>query len=419
MNFSSENGVLFNKDMTRIICYPRNKSGSYIIPESVEIIGTYSFDNCSQLSSLTIPNSVTIIEEGAFDSCIALTSIIIPGSVTEIGNEAFAYCQGLIEIFNYSTVPQEITPDVFLGIDFFNCVLRVPDVTAYKNTAVWKEFKNIEALEAEMTLNYHEIFLLTGRSSILTATVNGDVLSPNDIVWNSSHSGVATVDETGKVTALISGSTVITASTFGNDATCAATVIEPGKSSIEGTVINDRKDNVIVNLYMKSSENGTTKGKVIGGYVLLASTIPNDDGWYGFDDLPEGLYQVELVIDDCEPEATKEISLLEDVAITDINFIVDQGSGIIIIDIPNPTVAKEFSVGSNLKVYPNPFAGALHIEGAEGSTLRIFAVDGKPAYIQTVNSDNETIHLERLPAGMYIIRLENGGRGKTVRVIKN
>jgi len=74
--YSSENGVLFNKDKTTLMRYPQGKAGKYYF----------------------IPNSVTSIEGGAFYACRSLISIEIPNSVTSIGIMAFGICESLTHI---------------------------------------------------------------------------------------------------------------------------------------------------------------------------------------------------------------------------------------------------------------------------------------------------------------------------------
>ena len=61
-------------------------------------IGSYAFQYCSGLTSVTIPNSVTSIEYGAFWGCSGLTSVTIPNSVTSIGGSAFEWCTGLKKV---------------------------------------------------------------------------------------------------------------------------------------------------------------------------------------------------------------------------------------------------------------------------------------------------------------------------------
>ena len=80
-NYSSDNGVLFNKDKTELIRYPERKSGTtYTIPSSVTQITNNAFLGCYNLTNITIPEGVTSIEAYAFRSCGNLTSIIFNGT---------------------------------------------------------------------------------------------------------------------------------------------------------------------------------------------------------------------------------------------------------------------------------------------------------------------------------------------------
>lgn len=147
--YSTENGVLFNADKTKLFLYPKGKSGSYEIPDTVQSIRTQAFQNCSGLTHVTIPASVISkgagsssvpglgsyafsgctgltkvtfkegstldsIEEGAFANCTALTEINLPESITSIGRQAFENCTGLTNI----TIPKSVKAiggDAFSG----------------------------------------------------------------------------------------------------------------------------------------------------------------------------------------------------------------------------------------------------------------------------------------------------------------
>ena len=66
LNYSSIDGVLFNKDKTVLILYPPGRQGAYTIPGNVTHIGFFAFANSTYLTSITIPPSVTFIDESAF-----------------------------------------------------------------------------------------------------------------------------------------------------------------------------------------------------------------------------------------------------------------------------------------------------------------------------------------------------------------
>ena len=139
-NYTSVDGVLFNKDKTRILVYPSAKGSSYVIPGSVTYIGGWAFSGCTGLKSVTIPSSVTEIGAGAFSGCTGLKSItvdknnknyssvygvlfnknktkiltypnakgssyVIPSSVTKIGDSAFEGCTSLKSV----TIPNSVT----------------------------------------------------------------------------------------------------------------------------------------------------------------------------------------------------------------------------------------------------------------------------------------------------------------------
>ena len=104
-NYSSEDGVLFNKDKTQIICFRKDgEQHSYVIPDTITRIESYAFYICKRLDAITIPNGVTSIGQSAFYFCKSLESITIPSSVTEIGSKCFDSCAKLTSITFLSAV---------------------------------------------------------------------------------------------------------------------------------------------------------------------------------------------------------------------------------------------------------------------------------------------------------------------------
>ncbi len=157
--FSSNDGILFDKNQTALIICPQGHQGNYDIPTSVKLIkkGAFfsrllnsinipssvnsieneaiSFCNASVFvdvnnpkysskegvlynkdqtellfcpsskSKFTIPVGVKTIGDGAFGGCGNLTSVTIPNSVTSIGNYAFNSCQGIENV----EIPSSVT----------------------------------------------------------------------------------------------------------------------------------------------------------------------------------------------------------------------------------------------------------------------------------------------------------------------
>ena len=63
MHYSSENGVLFNKNKTELIRCPQGKTDTYTIPNSVEYLTKGAFSSCS-LDSINLPSNLEFREIG-------------------------------------------------------------------------------------------------------------------------------------------------------------------------------------------------------------------------------------------------------------------------------------------------------------------------------------------------------------------
>jgi len=62
LNFCAVDGILFNKDKTKLIKYPEGKEiTQYVIPDFVTFIGSYAFSEFTSSSSVIIHKMVTTI----------------------------------------------------------------------------------------------------------------------------------------------------------------------------------------------------------------------------------------------------------------------------------------------------------------------------------------------------------------------
>jgi hypothetical protein len=82
--YSSNNGVLFNKSQTKLICYPASKTGNYIIPNSVTTIGDYAFYYCDSITEMYVKAvNPPLLGYDAFYAVLTTIPVHVPcGSIT-------------------------------------------------------------------------------------------------------------------------------------------------------------------------------------------------------------------------------------------------------------------------------------------------------------------------------------------------
>ena len=98
-HFATIDGVLFNKDLTKLIEMPRGrKIRNYVIPESVVEIGYDAFWLCKSLRHVSFPRGLRRIGEGAFGDCISLQELQLPDGIDTIQKDTFRYCEALKSI---------------------------------------------------------------------------------------------------------------------------------------------------------------------------------------------------------------------------------------------------------------------------------------------------------------------------------
>lgn len=114
--YKSFGGVMFNKNKSKILCYPPVKPDEiYEIPDSVSEIEDWAFSDCRNLKSIVIPDSVQRIGEGAFFRCENLEKVVIPYSVDCIDDTAFRGCTKLREVYIQSKSIKDLGWGIFYG----------------------------------------------------------------------------------------------------------------------------------------------------------------------------------------------------------------------------------------------------------------------------------------------------------------
>jgi len=194
-NYSSQDGVLFNKNKTTLVCYPAGKaSTSYVIPNGVTCIDDLAFGLCSRLTSIIIPDSVTSIGLGAFYKCESLTSITIPDGVTIIGDSAFYICTSLTSII----IPDSVT--TIDGYAFFGCAsltsIIIPDSVTSIGGSAFSSCTSLTSITIPDSVTSIGDYAFSSCSSLTSVTIPDSVTSIGDdtFCWCDSLTSITIPD---------------------------------------------------------------------------------------------------------------------------------------------------------------------------------------------------------------------------------
>ncbi len=96
--FVTLDGVLYSRDMKRLVWYPQAKDATeYTIPEGVEEINEFAFSGAKNLVKVTLPSSLKKIGSSAFMWCENLSEIKFGENIETIEGLAFSGCASLKE----------------------------------------------------------------------------------------------------------------------------------------------------------------------------------------------------------------------------------------------------------------------------------------------------------------------------------
>ncbi len=211
-NYSNDtNGVLFNKDKTTLIKYPKgNNADLYEIPDNVTSICEKAFAGCEDLETVTLPDDVTSIGDEAFRGCGGLISVTIPASVTSIGNSAFVECSSLTTVnipanvtsiggqafsgcYNLASVTLNSNPTIGGNAFFHNTTVTMNLAAAEVDGAKWTTFyNNGYNFQADENTEVYK-GAVSGSELVLTAISDKIVNAGNAVILKSTDNPVMTL----------------------------------------------------------------------------------------------------------------------------------------------------------------------------------------------------------------------------------
>ena len=248
-----------------------------ILPRFATTVAANAFAEDTKLREVTIPSTVTSIQTNSFSYPTKLTVYGIAGSYAEqhakerkmtfvavdgTKVDSIAFKQSVYEfsasgsgsyfIPEMEILPKEsVEPITFTSSDESIATVNNGKVT-FKGygtatiTATTASGKTaactvkINRAVSGVRLDYSKLPLKTGETAALTATVYPSNAANKAVKWISSAPDVASVDQTGKITALKPGITTITVETEdgGYTATCNVTVIDSSIVSVTGVKLS-------------------------------------------------------------------------------------------------------------------------------------------------------------------------------------
>lgn len=217
--YSSADGVLFDKQKTKLIAFPSlKKAESYTIPESVTEIDDFAFAACDSLqkinlpkslkkigesafansgiTSVDIPESVRIIQQHAFRECNNLKSVTIKNGVSEISQRLFRNCISLESISLPDSI-KYIAPYVFQGCAALKSI-KIPENVDQISCGCFKSCASLEKVELPASLKYINTAAFNGCSLIKEITLPESVKRINvDAFYGCESLKSITVTESG------------------------------------------------------------------------------------------------------------------------------------------------------------------------------------------------------------------------------
>jgi hypothetical protein len=359
------------------------------------------------LTSVTIPSSV--IGSYAFNGCIHLSSITLLSSVTSIGDNAFGNCNHLVSINVYDTIPIDLgsSPNVFNYDTVTKIILYVPagSLSAYQAANQWSAFTNI--VEYALTV------------SSATASIGKEANSKDSVDVTSNTAWTANSDETwltvnpdsgignGKLVFIAEANPAITTRT------ATVTISAMGVSSKTITITQDA---AAITLSVSASTASVAKEANSKDSVDVTSntawTAISNKTWLAVSP-GSGTGNGKLIFTAGANSAitTRSATITVSAAgVTSKTITVTQDAGTGT-GITNAT--KEF-----VNLYPNPVKDILYLSTVDGvKQVEIINIEGH-VIANLKNISSKSINVSNLDKGVYLFRITTESSTLLKKIVK-
>jgi uncharacterized protein YjdB len=227
-----------------------------------------------------------------------------------------------------------------------------------------------------------------GGSSAMTATVAPTDATEKGVTWAVSDATIATIDATGKLTALKNGTVTVTATTKENGSTIKGTkVVTISGQLVKVTGITITTAGNVTDIPLK----GTLK---LTGSVLPADATDKTVTW---------------TTSDATKATVAADGTVTAVAIGTVTITATANDGSTKTGTISLTISGQTGIGSiidgKLQIFPNPVIDVLNIENADGvKKVEIINCNGLVVKVVEIHTQSAAISVQSLKAGFYIAK---------------
>lgn len=161
----SIDGVLFNKEGTLLISYPRGLNGEYTIPDGTQGIMQEAFENSNGVTSINIPDSLTFIGAYAFKNCKSISVFSKPLPLSS--GDSIEECSSLKSI----SLIESDKPITINNLKFNKCFdleeINIPRNYIINGSFVVSECPKIEQIQ--LPYNASDVNIIISKCDALTS----------------------------------------------------------------------------------------------------------------------------------------------------------------------------------------------------------------------------------------------------------
>jgi len=195
-----------------------------------------------------------------------------------------------------------------------------------------------------------------------------------------------------------------------------------GAYKISGIVVKKEGNISQSGLIVKSVETNDEEGEPIAGITVLlkrngevvSSTFTDENGYYSFSNLPEGEYEVEVILPGYEQ--TEKVTVDRDESTSDedsTNFTVWEDTNEI------TDIDDILTKASEITAFPNPTSGKFTVSASFSSTfgVRVYSVRGQLIMEKNDIKSQAILDLSGNIPGIYLVKIKTGNSELTKKLV--